>query len=86
MHLHMTAIFAGNSLTTKFIDFFNQLDLFQSMSSSTRSTNTLDLLFTPKQFKYTSSINVIAPVAYSDHSAVLSNLLLLIIVLNLIVF
>ena len=41
------------------------------MSSLTRGTNTLDLLVTPKQFKFISSVNVIAPVASSNHPAVL---------------
>ena len=44
------------------------------MSSPTRGINTLDLLFTPKQFKSISSVNVIVPVASSDHSAVLFKL------------
>ena len=44
------------------------------MSSPTRGTNTLDLLFTPKQFKCISSVDVIAPVASYDHSAVLFKL------------
>ena len=68
---HKCTIYACDSLTTKFIDFCHQLDLFQSVSSPTRGTNTIDLLFTPKQFKCISSVNVIAPVASSDHSAVL---------------
>ena len=40
------------------------------MSSPTRGTNTLDLL----QFICISSVNVIAPVAFFDHSAVLFKL------------
>ena len=44
------------------------------MSSSTRGTKTLNLLFTPKQFKCISNVNVIAPVASSVHSAVLFQL------------
>ena len=44
------------------------------MFSPTRGINTLDLLFTPKQFKCISSVNVIASVASSDHSAVLFKL------------
>ena len=50
---------------------FIEYDIFQSISSYTRSTNTRDLLFTPKQLKCISSFDVIAPVASSDHSAVL---------------
>ena len=44
------------------------------MSSPAGGTNTLDLLFTPKQFKCISSVNLIAPVASSDHSVVLFKL------------
>ena len=73
-HAHKCTNSACDSLTTKFIDFSHQLDLFQSVSSLTRGTNSLFLLFTPKQFKCISSVKVIAPEASSDHSDVLVKL------------
>ena len=44
------------------------------MTSPRRGANTLDVLFAPKQFKCISSVDVLAPVASSDHSAVLFKL------------
>ena len=59
-----------DNVTHAFYDFCMQYGLKQHVSSPTKGSNVLDLIFTQDHINFISNVNISAPVRKSDHSSI----------------